>query len=129
MDQRQPTEAELRRGRRRKSDDEWRELFREQDESGLTHAEFCRQRSMSIYSYRWHKRRLTSGDKEPAPSTASGPEARSSLVPVRIAAQPRPVPLPGPLEVILGNGRTVRVTGGFDARMLLEVVRALEGAC
>jgi hypothetical protein len=36
----------------------------------------------------------------------------------------------GFLEVVLGNGRRVRVGSGFEAEVLVGVVRALEGmAC
>jgi hypothetical protein len=34
----------------------------------------------------------------------------------------------GPVEVVLGGGRVVRVGAGFDEETLVRVVRALEGA-
>ncbi len=114
---------------RDKREEAWREIFHEQAGSGLSHTDFCRERSVPTASYFWYRRRLEWTKTE----TARGPTARqakpSTLVPVRISASSKPSLTPGAIEVVLARGRCLRVNRGFDRQTLLDLLRLLEGAC
>ena len=107
----------------------WRRIFREQAASGLSHSDFCRDRSIPFHSYFWYRRRL----QEPVAEAArrGRPAAiPSALVPVRLApTMPRTSTDRGAIEVVLAGGRCLRVSRGFDGETLLELIRFLEGAC
>jgi hypothetical protein len=51
---------------------------------------------------------------------------RPAFVPVQVVAD-TPPPQAGALELVLPNGRTVRVTPGFDAVTLRQLLAVLEG--
>jgi transposase len=62
--------------------------------------------------------------------------SRPQLLPVRVVApdaappQPKPAPVPGiapaPIEVVLGNGRVLRVAATTDAAVVARLAAALE---
>jgi hypothetical protein len=114
---------------REKREEAWREIFREQAGSGLSHTDFCRDRSIPHHSYFWYRRRLEWTKTE----TARGPTARqakpTTLVPVRISASSKPSTASGAIDVVLTQGRCLRVSRGFDEQTLLDLLRLLEGAC
>jgi hypothetical protein len=117
---------------RAKREEAWREIFREQAGSGLSHTDFCRERSIAIHSYFWYRRRLewtkTAAARRPTAPQAK-PSAPSTLVPVRLSASSKPSTASGAIEVVLARGRCLRVSRGFDRQTLLDLVRVLEGAC
>jgi len=117
---------------RDKREEAWRELFREQAGSGLSHTDFCRERSIPTHSYFWYRRRLewtkTGAVRGPTAPQAK-PSAPSTLVPVRISATSKHGPAQGSIDVVLARGRCLRVSRGFDRQTLLDLIRLLEGAC
>ena len=106
----------------------WNALIREFRRSGLTQAEFCRRRQISLHSFRKHlysprpPRPASGGDR---PSASSGPH----FLPVTIRPDPiSPAPTPSShLELILSNGRRIAVAPGFDPRTLRHLIAAVEG--
>ena len=117
---------------RDKREEAWREIFREQAGSGLSHSDFCRDRAIPMHSYFWYRRRL----EWTKTAAARGPTARqaktsasSTLVPVRISAASKPSPTDEAIDVVLARGRCLRVRRGFDRETLLDLLRLLEGAC
>lgn len=82
--------------------------------SGLCVAAFCREHGVAAASlYAW-KRRMAQA--APAPT----------FVEAKVVDSP-PGEAAGVIEVCLRGGRRLRVGGGFDARVLSELVTALEG--
>jgi transposase-like protein len=92
----------------------WRRIVDEQRSSGLGAAAFCRRHGISAVSlYAW-RRRL-------AQAAGAGVFVEAKVV------DPSPAESAGAIEVCLRGGRRLRVGGGFDARVLSELVRVLEG--
>ena len=129
MDQPKVSRVPGRQEPREKREEAWREIFREQAGSGLSHTDFCRERSIPIPSYYWYRRRLEWTKTETARGQTARPAEPSTLVPVRISATSRPSPTAGAIEVVLAGGRCLRVSRGFDRQTLLDLLRLLEGAC
>jgi hypothetical protein len=106
----------------------WDALLGDFRRSGLTHAEFCRCRGISIHSFRKHlSQKPASNPTHPDLPAAAGVAPR--FVPVTILPDPAPTgvrPRP-PLELILPDGRTIAVAPGFDPRTLRRLIDTLEG--
>ena len=90
----------------------WSKLIVEQEASGQTVREFCRERGRGVYSfYRWRKRLREDG------------AVRFALVETRPTADSRGDAM---LELVLTNGERLRIGSGVDAatlRIVLEAVR------
>ena len=128
----------------------WRQALADWSRSGLSKVAFCRERGLSPSALHWWKGELARGDSArgsrsarpcSAKGVGSGSEAKAkpAFVAVRVAAgaadgaavPPRAAGrAEGAVEVVLGNGRRVRVGSGFEAEVLVRVVGVLEGmAC
>jgi hypothetical protein len=113
--------------RSRTIDLRWNALFTDFRRSGLTQAEFCRQRNVPLVSFRYHFYKRLS--PKPTPSDKHSPAgADHCFLPVTIlpdpilsiaASQPH-------LELILGNGRRIAVAPGFDTQTLRRLIAVLE---
>jgi transposase len=98
-----------------------RELLAEAKQSGESLSAFAERRGIDpqrLYSWR---RKLGAAKGAESPTTSE------AFVPVRIAPDPRATP-PSGFEVVLSEGRVVRVGADFDARALRRLVEALEEA-
>src|SRR3954464_6707300 len=109
-------------------DTRWNALLSDFRRSGLTHAEFCRRRGISIHSFRKHlyqrpAPKPTHPDLPPAASGAPrfvpatpppAPGAAPRFVPVPILPDPAPAGIHSrqPLELILSEGRRIAVAPG-----------------
>jgi hypothetical protein len=113
--------------RSRTVDLRWNALLNDFRRSGLTQAEFCRRRQVSLHSFRKHL--YQPRPSQPAPSDdRSAASAGHHFLPVTIL--PDPIPLitaSGPhLELILSKGRRIAVTPGFDPRTLRRLIAVVE---
>ena len=91
-------------------DDQWRDRIAEQERSGLSVKQFCKERGVSEYSfYTWRKRLAK---KEPV---------RFALV-NREAAGQEPATA---LELVLKSGERLRIGRGVEAETLRTVLEAL----
>jgi hypothetical protein len=103
--------------RSRTIDLRWNALLNDFRRSGLTQAEFCRRRQISLHTFRKHL-------YHPLPSNPAPSDVRSSagvdhhFLPVTILADPiPPITASQPhLELILSNGRRIAVTLGSTPR-------------
>jgi hypothetical protein len=105
----------------------WTAIVGDFRRSGLTQAEFCRQRNISLASFRYHFYKPLS--PKPAPSDArTSARADHQFLPVTIlpdlilsstASQPH-------LELILSNGRRIAVAPGFDTQTLRRLIAVVE---
>jgi hypothetical protein len=92
-------------------DDQWRERIAEQERSGLTVKQFCKERGITEGSfYAWRKRLRK---KEPV---------RFALV-ERAALQESATE--ALLELVLANGERLRIGSGVDGTTLRRVLEAL----
>ena len=105
------TQRERSRQARRK----WEKLISEQGRSGQSVAAFCRERELRASHFYWWKKRL-------------GASALGNFVEVKLATT---APAPGTVgdprvEVVLKNGRRLRVGPGFDRELVRALAAVLE---
>jgi hypothetical protein len=113
--------------RSRTVDLRWKALLKDFRRSGLTQAEFCRRRQISLHSFRKHlyqprtSQPASSGDR---PSAG----ADRHFLPVTILPDPTPsiTASPSHLELILSNGRRIAVAPGFDPKTLRHLITVVE---
>jgi putative transposase len=112
----------------------WQRILKEQARSGLSHSEFCRQRSIPFSTYFLWRRKLVS-----RASRQSGGEPRSRrpaptssvVVPVRMKGHDGfPAPSSSSsYELVLGNGRVLRIPACFDDAVIARLLAVAEGTC
>jgi hypothetical protein len=105
----------------------WNAIVSDFRRSGLTQADFCRQRNISLASFRYHFYKPLS--PKPARSDArSSASSDNHFLPVTIlpdpilsttASQPH-------FELILSNGRRIAVAPGFDTQTLRRLIAVVE---
>jgi len=103
------------RERSRKARQRWQGLLAEQGRSGERVAAFCRERQLCASHFYWWKKRLG----------ASGAE---KFVEVKLAAA---APILGDdprVEVVLRNGRSLRVGPGCDPELVRSLAAVVESA-
>ena len=113
--------------RSRTIDPRWNALLNDFRRSGLTQAEFCRRREISLPSFRNHL-------YKPSLSTSASSDDRSAtgaghpFLPVTIIPVPTPsIPASQThLELILSNGRRIAVAPGFDPQTLHHLIAVVE---
>jgi len=95
--------------------EEWRQIIDGQQPSGLTVAAYCRDRGIKDSAFYAWKRRLRS----PAKSNRSS-------APVFVEVKPPKTAAVEAIEICLNRGRRLLVRRGFDADLLMDLVRILE---
>ena len=108
--------------RPRRSRVEWLADVRQWRQSGHSAAEYAQEHDLDAGTLASWASRLK---KEVGVRRA----CRSKLEPAFLAVQVRQsrVPLEGAFEVVLANGRCVRVSGDFDAERVSRLLAAVEG--
>ena len=105
----------------------WNALLNQFRRSGLTQAEFCERRGISIHSFRKRLYRIPTPKPTPANPLSSDGTAPHFL-PVTIL--PNPIPATSgsrqPLELLLDNGRRIAVAPGFDPHTLRQLIALVE---
>ena len=119
------TQRERSRQARRK----WKKLISEQGRSGQSVAAFCRERELGASHFYWWKKRLRTAGSE-----AQG-TPMTRFVEVKLAgAEPECPATDAPpggdrrVEILLKNGRSLRVGRGFDAELVRALVAVVESA-
>jgi hypothetical protein len=106
----------------------WPRLLAQWRLSGLTQAEFCARRGLSLPAFRYHLYKPhRSGSPGPIAPTAAA-DATPLFLPVVCSPASQPDRAPSaaaPLEVILGDGLRIAVAPGFDPQTLRRIVEAL----
>lgn len=100
----------------------WAGIIREQRESGLSVARFCVDRGIPSSTLFVWKRRLAGGEPVFVEAKVGRGEDERSKSAERGGRDERD----GGVAIRLGRGRHVTVARGFDRRLLLEVIEALE---
>lgn len=116
----------------------WRERIRRFEKSGLTIREFCEQESLVAHQFSWWRSQLKRRAAESAPRKRTA-KRKAASQPTRVARKPRapaanflPVQVESSslarpaVEIVLGRPPRIRVTSGFDADLLRQVIRVLE---
>jgi hypothetical protein len=103
------------RARDERKERQWRRWIRDWQASGLSARAFCERRGLTVGGFYTWRRVLQRRDAE-----------KATFVPVQVVADAVLTPVSA-LEVVLTDGRTVRVTPGFDAATLRKLLAVLEG--
>lgn len=93
----------------------WRMVIGRWRRSGQSVRAFCRAERINEPRFYWWRRRLEQAD-EPKPS----------FLPVHVVRDDTETPDARPIEVVLANGRSLRVPPGFDPYTLLALLEILE---
>ena len=98
---------------------QWRRWTAQWQTSGLSVSAFCARHDLAAASFYAWRRTLQRRAAQQAP-----------FVPAQLVADAAPPPA-SPLEVVLADGRVVRVAPGFDAATLRQLLATLreEGPC
>src|SRR5262249_36421073 len=103
------------RARDERKERQWQRWIGEWQASGLSGRAFCQRRGLAVASFYAWRRLLQRRAAE-----------KTTFVPVQVVANPVPTQASA-LEVVLTDGRTVRVAPGFDAPTLRLLLAVLEG--
>jgi hypothetical protein len=95
----------------------WRRLLGQWRRSGLTARQFCEQQGISQASFYGWRSEIARRDQAATIRPSSTPPF------VKLALEGV---APSPLEIVLADGRLLRVRPGFDAALLRQVLRLLE---
>src|SRR5262245_12109966 len=103
------------RARDDQKEQQWQRRIEQWQASGLSVREFCARHGLATANfYNWRRVLGRRGADEPA------------FVPVRVVADAVPTQSSA-LEVVLADGRTVRIAPGFDVATLRRLLAVLEG--
>jgi transposase-like protein len=105
--------------RRRRSQAEVERLVAEYEASGLGRQAFCKKHGLSLSTLNRHRKR----QQRPSEPVATGHWVAVELSDTGPAAASR---LGSELAVLLVSGRRIEVRGGFDPKVLEQLVRVLE---
>jgi hypothetical protein len=95
----------------------WRGLLRQWRRSGLTAREFCGQRAISQPSFYAWRRQIALRDQQ-----ATTPQATTPMF-VKLAVEAE---TPFAIEIVLADGRLLRVHSGCNTELLHQVLRLME---
>src|SRR5947209_5838344 len=93
----------------------WRRVLARWRRSGLSVRAFCRAEGVNEPRFYWWRRKL--GQTRPE---------ETAFVPVHVVTEPADEPVTRGIEVVLANGRCLRVGPGFDPHTLVALVDLLE---
>lgn len=108
----------------------WRSIVEQWEWSGLSRAEFCRQRGINGGTFAWWKRRLRQASGELPARRGRPRKGAERFVEVRVAPASA-VELAGTsslpaYEIVLARGRSIRVPSQFDGQTLSRLISAVE---
>ena len=98
----------------------WKKVIQQAARSGVSIREFCRQRQLTVSQFYWWQRRLQQPPPRPKKRVSGGTSA--SFVLVSEAGQGSDAGI----ELVLGDGRRLRIHKGVDETTLRAVLAALE---
>ena len=110
------------RQRNGKKEQQWKNIIREAARSGLSISEFCRQRRLREKQFYWWRRRLTGSSQSNGRMGAATRQASFALVSDEHGA------LDAGIELVLGDGRRLRISKGVDEETLRAVLSTVGSA-
>ncbi len=105
----------------------WRRMIARRADSPLSIRAWCLEQGLNEATFHWWRRELARRDAEGKPSVRREAKTRSTaFVPVRVT-EDRSQPVDPRIEIVLADGRSVRVHGSVDRQTLADVLVVLEG--
>jgi hypothetical protein len=120
--------TEQARKRQRRSRAQWLVEVRRWRRSGKTVADYAEAHDLATSTLTWWARELRGAIEA---DSATKPERKPAFLAVQVreaAETPKPPSDFIGLEVVLANGRVVRVVGDFDVERVSRLIAAAEGA-
>jgi transposase len=102
----------------------WQRTIAEAARSGLSIREFCRQRKLTVSHFYWWQRRLEMDVRKGLSRKADGGQRPASFALV----SDDPAATDAGIELVLGDGRRLRIHKGVDGETLRAVLAAMESA-
>ena len=101
---------------------QWQKTIREAARSGLSVREFCRQRKLKVGQFYWwqHRLKVTQPARARRKPGAGGDAASFALV------SDEPGAIDAGLELVLNDGRRLRIGKGVDEETLRAVLASVE---
>ena len=103
---------------------EWARRLEKWRRSGLDLRAYAAREGLALRSLAWWRWRLEHDAKSPATSTALMPIASDVSF---VELKPELIANGSPIEIVLGNGRVVRVPHAFDDSSLARVLAVADG--
>jgi transposase-like protein len=103
----------------------WEEVLRRWKEGGQTVRAFCRAEKVRESAFYFWRRKLTRRGRQAPKRAAAVAKHPLSFLPVHLV-DPRVIEPARGVEIVLEQGRTVRVPPGFDRQTLADVLALLE---
>jgi len=100
----------------------WQGVIREAAHSGISIREFCRQRKLRESQFYWWQRRLKETRQRRAIKTQGVDRGQASFALI----SDEPGTAHAGIELVLGNGRRLRISRGVDEETLRAVLAAVE---
>jgi transposase len=100
----------------------WQRTIGDAARSGMSIREFCRQRRLKEGQFYWWQRKLKTRRQERNKPTSSGGTASFALVREDAAS------MPAGLELVLRDGRRLRISQGVQEETLRAVLAAMESS-
>ena len=101
----------------------WQRTISEAARSGISIRQFCRQRHLRESQFYWWQRKLRAGRLAGTRARPNGKPASFALVSDETGATDAGI------ELVLGDGRKLRIRQGVDEETLRSVLAALEPRC
>jgi hypothetical protein len=113
-------------GRKRDIEKErqWQRTIREAARSGLSIREFCRQQKLNVGQFYWWQRRLKENRQ---PRKSAQPIAADGKTSFALVSD-EPGAIDAGIELVLNDGRRLRIRKGVDEETLRAVLAAVESA-
>ena len=110
-------------GKHRDPDKEqhWRRLIEQWQRSELSVFAFCERHRLAVSSFYAWRRAIQQRDRP-----ANGSQTPGSVTFLPVHVQHEPTDQQSPLELVLANGRCLRITPGFDPVALRALLAVLE---
>jgi transposase-like protein len=99
----------------------WRGVIHEAARSGVSVREFCRRRDLHESQFYWWQRRLAAARQAPKGQKQAAAAASFALV------SDEPTPANAGIELVLGDGRRLRISRGVDEATLRSVLAVMQG--
>ncbi len=99
----------------------WQKTIGEAARSGLSIREFCRQRKLTVSHFYWWRRRLGMDVRKGLLRRSNGQNAASFAL-----VSDDPAATDAGIELVLGDGRRLRIHKGVDGETLRAVLAAME---
>jgi hypothetical protein len=117
-----PSCGGLRRDLRKERD--WAKVIREAARSGRSIREFCGQRRLKESQFYWWQRKLRERREDRALRRSRGPTAQGEAARFALVSD-EPGQLDAGIELVLADGRRVRISRGVDEETLRTVLSAV----